>query len=72
MASKIDSKDYKFTTGDGQCTLRMRYKGFDGRVHSVTCEYPLRGDNGRKMSRKQTIEYLIDMIKPQYIKEEVK
>lgn len=62
MAKKSTDKNYNFTTKDGRCTLQMKEKGNDGRVHSISCEYPMRHDSGRKMSRKETIEFLLQSL----------
>lgn len=63
---KKTEKNYRFTTGDGRCTLQMLGKGVDGRVHSISSDYPLRHDSGRKMSRKETIEYLLNSMRKFY------
>lgn len=66
MAAKTQPKNYRFTSADGRCTLLMLERGSDGRVHSVSAEYPMRGDNGRKLSRKQTIELLLEKVAQYY------
>ena len=66
MAKKSTEKKYKFTTRDGYCTLQMLTKGKDGRAHSASCEYPFIGENGRKLSRQQTIEHLLQLLAPHY------